>query len=352
VGSAGAAPLGRAGAKKLQYMRLGKGTSQHVLISGKTGSGKSTLLNATITNLALHYSPDELQFYLIDFKKGVEFKAYAAQRLPHARVIAIESEREFGMSVLERLFAIWRVDPVPIRYACTVRLSRALCPDAPSHRLPDVCAHLRLPRFAHHDAADDAKACARICLELARLSGADSLDALMAAARVPWKAIPSHSIQATASTRKTAPLTDGFEKSRDGAPFPDVFGEAGRASKSFPENRAERRRAPSRGAESPAACGPVFEGMCFVFTGELDAMERAAAEEAVQNRAGTVLGGVSRKVSVLVVGAQNPAIVRGAYSTKHQRALELRRTGHPIEIIDEAAFLLWLKRGLPESLRR
>src|SRR5207244_3325626 len=89
--------------KNLQYMRLGKGTSQHVLISGKTGSGKSTLLNALITNLAMYYSPDELEFYLIDFKKGVEFKAYAACKLPHARVIAIESEREFGMSVLERL---------------------------------------------------------------------------------------------------------------------------------------------------------------------------------------------------------------------------------------------------------
>jgi S-DNA-T family DNA segregation ATPase FtsK/SpoIIIE len=96
-------PLGRAGAKKLQYMRLGQGTSQHVLIAGKTGSGKSTLLNALITNLAVHYSPNELHFYLIDFKKGVEFKAYAALRLPHARVIAIESEREFGLSVLERL---------------------------------------------------------------------------------------------------------------------------------------------------------------------------------------------------------------------------------------------------------
>src|SRR5439155_22888402 len=47
-------PLGRAGAKNLQYMRLGKGTSQHVLISGKTGSGKSTLLNALITNLAMY----------------------------------------------------------------------------------------------------------------------------------------------------------------------------------------------------------------------------------------------------------------------------------------------------------
>ncbi len=96
-------PLGRAGATKLQYLRLGKGTSQHVLISGKTGSGKSTLLHAMIANTALHYGPDEVHFYLIDFKKGVEFKPYATYGLPHARVIAIESEREFGMSVLERL---------------------------------------------------------------------------------------------------------------------------------------------------------------------------------------------------------------------------------------------------------
>jgi energy-coupling factor transporter ATP-binding protein EcfA2 len=97
------APLGPAGAKKLQYLKLGKGTSQHVLIAGKTGSGKSTLMHAMITSLALQYSPNEIQFYLIDFKKGVEFKLYDHYRLPHARVIAIESEREFGLSVLEQL---------------------------------------------------------------------------------------------------------------------------------------------------------------------------------------------------------------------------------------------------------
>lgn len=96
-------PLGRAGALKLQHLRLGKGTSQHVLISGKTGSGKSTLLHALITSLAIRYSPEEAELYLVDFKKGVEFKAYAEMELPHARVIAIESEREFGLSVLERL---------------------------------------------------------------------------------------------------------------------------------------------------------------------------------------------------------------------------------------------------------
>lgn len=96
-------PIGRAGATKRQHLKLGKGTSQHVLIAGKTGSGKSTLLHALITNSALHYSPDELEFYLIDFKKGVEFKTYATHGLPHARVIAIESDREFGVSVLQRL---------------------------------------------------------------------------------------------------------------------------------------------------------------------------------------------------------------------------------------------------------
>jgi hypothetical protein len=98
-------PLGRAGATKLQRLRLGHGTSQHVLVAGKTGSGKSTLLHALITNLSLMYSPDEVELYLIDFKKGVEFKTYATHELPHARVVAIESEREFGLSVLQRLDA-------------------------------------------------------------------------------------------------------------------------------------------------------------------------------------------------------------------------------------------------------
>lgn len=98
-------PLGRAGALKRQHLRLGSGTAHHVLMSGKTGSGKSTLLHVLITNLALHYSPDEVELYLVDFKKGVEFKTYAALELPHARVVAVESEREFGLSVLQRLDA-------------------------------------------------------------------------------------------------------------------------------------------------------------------------------------------------------------------------------------------------------
>jgi S-DNA-T family DNA segregation ATPase FtsK/SpoIIIE len=96
-------PLGKAGATKRQHLTLGQGTSQHVLVAGRTGSGKSTLLHALIVNIALNYGPDEVELYLIDFKKGVEFKVYATYNLPHAAVVAIESEREFGISVLQRL---------------------------------------------------------------------------------------------------------------------------------------------------------------------------------------------------------------------------------------------------------
>jgi len=96
-------PIGRSGATKLQRLEIGKGTRQHALVAGKTGSGKSTLFHVIITNLALWCSPEQVEFYLVDFKKGVEFKCYGNRRLPHAKVVAIESDREFGLSVLQRV---------------------------------------------------------------------------------------------------------------------------------------------------------------------------------------------------------------------------------------------------------
>jgi hypothetical protein len=130
-------PLGRAGATKLQYLRLGRGTSQHVLAAGKTGSGKSTLLHIILVNLALRYSPDEIEFYLIDFKKGVEFKTYATHHLPHARVISIESDREFAVSTLERLDTILKERGDQFRRAGVQDIAsfRDACPGEPMPRI-------------------------------------------------------------------------------------------------------------------------------------------------------------------------------------------------------------------------
>lgn len=99
------APLGPSGARKAQFLEFGEGVAHHALVVGRTGSGKTNLMHVLIVSLALSYSPDELEMYLVDFKGGVGFKPFAQHRLPHAKVVAIESDREFGVSVLHGLEA-------------------------------------------------------------------------------------------------------------------------------------------------------------------------------------------------------------------------------------------------------
>lgn len=93
-------PIGIHGANEIQYLTLGTGGSHHALIAGVAGSGKSSLLHTIILRALTQYSPDELSIYLVDFKRGVEFKIYADFVLPSFKVIAIESEREFGYNIL------------------------------------------------------------------------------------------------------------------------------------------------------------------------------------------------------------------------------------------------------------
>lgn len=75
----------------------------HYLVGGTTGSGKSNLLHIIIQSACVHYSPFELNVYLLDFKEGVEFSAYADPTLPHARLVATEADAEYGVTVLRHL---------------------------------------------------------------------------------------------------------------------------------------------------------------------------------------------------------------------------------------------------------
>lgn len=77
--------------------------SAHAIAAGQTGSGKSYMFHVMITGLAARYSPDELQFVLIDGKQGVEFEAY--RNLPHAAIVCLRTTPAMARSVLSDFVA-------------------------------------------------------------------------------------------------------------------------------------------------------------------------------------------------------------------------------------------------------
>lgn len=76
----------------------------HTLICDHSGSGKSNFLHVLIQNLAFYYAPNEAQLFLLDYKEGVEFNAYADPAiLEHARLVSVASSVGFGVSFLSWL---------------------------------------------------------------------------------------------------------------------------------------------------------------------------------------------------------------------------------------------------------
>ena len=85
----------------------------NALITGAVGQGKSNLISVVVHSLCQRYSPSEVEFYMLDFKEGVTLQAFAPDPstgsfLPHARVLGLDADREYGVNVLRHLFAIYR----------------------------------------------------------------------------------------------------------------------------------------------------------------------------------------------------------------------------------------------------
>lgn len=102
-------PLGTKENGELGTLHIGN-EPVHVLIGGATGSGKSNLIHDIILNACWKYSPVELQFYLLDYKEGVEFNKYAMDGciLPQAALVANYADVGYGLTVLDHLTQIYR----------------------------------------------------------------------------------------------------------------------------------------------------------------------------------------------------------------------------------------------------
>lgn len=104
---------GRAGrANLILRLRSQDPPMPNAIVGGAVGEGKSNLLLALLYGLASKYSPQDLEFVLVDLKDGVEFARFAPDQagrnwLPHVRVLALEFDREFALKTLE--WAEWTV---------------------------------------------------------------------------------------------------------------------------------------------------------------------------------------------------------------------------------------------------
>ena len=73
----------------------------------------------------------------------------------------------FDIGVLRSLFDEYSLDHPELRYHCTLQLSRRAWPQLPNHKLNTVSDFLGVS-LQHHDALEDAMACAHIALHASR----------------------------------------------------------------------------------------------------------------------------------------------------------------------------------------
>lgn len=196
-------------------------------------------------------------------------------------------------------------------YGCTLVWSRREL-DLINYRLPLVAGELGIPFRRHHDALEDATACARILLALADRKGS--------------RTVPEFA-EATGTSL--------------GAVRPDEWWGC-RVVQSSGGSRATARRSAGEPAlptaDTDADPGHPLYGQVVVFTGGL-AMPRETAWEAVARLGGIPAKGVTKRTTHLVIGSgftgDDPADFHTGKAAKAQR---LRNRGQKIEVLTEEDF--------------
>lgn len=81
----------------------GTGTNIGCMVLGRSGYGKSSVFHAVVINGAMKYSPEDLTFWLLDFKSGAASSAYINAHIPHISIVAANNSTEDAYSLLKLL---------------------------------------------------------------------------------------------------------------------------------------------------------------------------------------------------------------------------------------------------------
>lgn len=107
-------------------------------------------------------------------KKPEFFRIWPSVRKYLDGSIIIAHNAGFDMAVLKSVLRVYRIDIPELYYACTVCLSRKVWKGFDNYRLNTVAKNLEIS-FKHHNAKEDACACANIAINAAEKLEAGSL---------------------------------------------------------------------------------------------------------------------------------------------------------------------------------
>ncbi|AXJ11338.1 exonuclease domain-containing protein [Arthrobacter sp. PM3] len=213
-------------------------------------------------------------------------------------------------------------------YVCTVMLSRR-CYSLVSNSLPYAAEEAGVPLVNHHDAAEDARACAGILIDIAARNGAASIAELHLALGLPVSRQAAFDPRRDPLSKATAAALEALAGGRPaGVPLRRPFAAGWPEEGANPEPNA---------AASPDH--PLF-GQTVVFTGEL-AIPRPEAKIRSAELGARPESRVTARTTVLVVGDGFVAadLRSGRLTGKARRVLELHDRGQRIEVLSEGEFL-------------
>jgi DNA polymerase-3 subunit epsilon len=234
----------------------------------------------------------------------------------------------FDLGVIRSALEVSGLPGPAYDYVCTVMLSRR-CYSLVSNSLPFAAEEAGVPLARHHDAAEDARACAGILIDIARRNRANSLAELYL------------------SLGLVMPRQEAFDPAVDPLSKPSLaaVGQLSAASgngaalvRHFQSGWPEEGSNPEPNPD--AEPGHPLYGQTVVFTGQLS-IGRPEAKARSADAGARTENRVTGRTTVLVVGDGFVAsdLRSGRLTGKARRVLELHDRGQLIEVLSEDEFL-------------
>ncbi|WP_369044787.1 exonuclease domain-containing protein [Sinomonas sp. P10A9] len=257
--------------------------------------------------------------------------------------VLVAHNAAFDLGVIRSALEVSGMEAPAYDYACTVVLSRKTY-RLVSHSLPFAAREAGVRLEHHHDATEDAAACAGILIDIAGRHRADTVEDVYRAvglslprqaAFAPGEALSAATVRALAGSAASGPGVRTTARGGPGAP---------RTWAPWPD---EGTNPPANSAADPHH--PLF-GQRVVFTGALG-ITRSEAKVRAAEVGAQPASSVTRATTVLVVGDGFVAadLASGRVTTKARKALQLRERGQRVEVLSEGEFLQMLGGHWPAA---